>query len=79
MKCQLIAEDLHTGKERLEQEEKGGTEYEMVGWHQQLSGHESEQSPGDKEGQSSLSSMGSQRVGHDLASMQYYLDLGFRK
>ena len=40
MKCQLIAEDLHTGKERLEQEEKGGTEYEMVGWHHQLNGHE---------------------------------------
>ena len=26
------------------------TEYEMVGWHHQLSGHESEQTPGDSEG-----------------------------
>ena len=34
------------------------TEDEMVGWHHQLNGHESEQSPG------------SQRVGHDLATEQ---------
>ena len=27
----------------------------MVGWHQQLSGHEFEQTPGDGEGQGSLS------------------------
>ena len=26
------------------------TEDEMVGWHHQLNGHESEQSPGDSEG-----------------------------
>ena len=32
------------------------TEDEMVGWHHQLNGHESEQSPGP------------QRVGHDLAT-----------
>jgi len=30
------------------------TEDEMVGWHQQLSGHEFEQAPGDGEGQGSL-------------------------
>ena len=30
------------------------TEDEMVGWHLQLSGHESEQTPGDSEGQGSL-------------------------
>ena len=35
------------------QEEKGTTE-EMVGWHHQLNGHESEQTPGDTEGQGSL-------------------------
>ena len=36
------------------QEEKGAPEDEMVGWHYRLSGHESEQSPGDSEGQGSL-------------------------
>ena len=35
------------------QEEKGATEDEMVGWHHQLSGNESEQSPEDSEGQRS--------------------------
>ena len=30
-------------------------------------GHEFEQTPGDGEGQGSLQSMGSQRVGHNLA------------
>ena len=29
----------------------GGTEDEMTGWHQQLNGHEFEQTPGDSEGQ----------------------------
>ena len=31
----------------------GVTEDEMVGWHHQLNGHESEQTPGDREGQGS--------------------------
>ena len=35
-------------------EEKGMTEDEMVGWHHRLNGHESEQIPGDSEGQESL-------------------------
>ena len=30
------------------------TEDEMVGWNHQLNGHESEQTPGDGEGQGSL-------------------------
>ena len=30
----------------LGKEEKGMTEDEMVGWHHQLNGHESEQAPG---------------------------------
>ena len=30
------------------------TEDEMVGWHHRLNGHESEQTPGDSEGQESL-------------------------
>ena len=29
----------------------GGTTDEMTGWHQQLNGHEFEQTPGDSEGQ----------------------------
>ena len=54
------------------QKEKRVTEDEMVGWHHQLNGHEFEQTrrqwrtgkPG------TLQSMGSQRVGHDLATGQ---------
>ena len=37
-----------------EQEEKGMTEDEVVGWHHWLNGHEFEQAPGDGEGQGSL-------------------------
>ena len=33
---------------------RGATEDEMVEWHRQLSGYESEQTPGDCEGQGSL-------------------------
>ena len=36
------------------QDEKGMTEYEMVGWHHWLDGHEFEQALGDGEGQGSL-------------------------
>ena len=36
------------------QEEKRTTEDEMVGWHHRPDGHESEQAPGDGEGQGSL-------------------------
>ena len=36
------------------QEVKGTTEDEMVGWHHQLNRHESEQTPGEREGQGSL-------------------------
>ena len=35
-------------------EEKGATEDEMVGWHHQLNGHESEQALGDGDGQGGL-------------------------
>ena len=41
------------GKDRR-QEEKGLTEDEMVGWHHRLNAHESEQIPGDSEGQGCL-------------------------
>ena len=39
--------------ERLKAGE-GARQDEMVGWHHQLNGHESEQTPGDSEGQGSL-------------------------
>ena len=45
----------------------------MVGWHHSINGHEFEQSLGDGEGQGSLACcrlMGSQRVGHGLATEQ---------
>ena len=37
-----------------EQQEKGITQDEMVGWHLQLNGHECEQAPGVGDGQRSL-------------------------
>jgi len=54
------------------QEEKGMTENEMVGWHHWLNGHESEQTPGDSEGQGSLAccSPWSHRVRHDWVTEQ---------
>ena len=52
-KSQLIGKDLDAGKD-IRQEEKGVTEDEMVGWHHRLKRHESEQAPGDSEGQGSL-------------------------
>ena len=49
----LIGKDPDAGKDwRLE--EKGTKEDEMVGWHHQLDGHESEQALGVGEGQGSL-------------------------
>ena len=46
------------------------TEDEMVGWHHQLNRHEFEQTPeaGEAPGSLVLQSMGSQRVGHNLAT-----------
>ena len=40
--------------ERLRAGGEGATEDEMVGWHHQLKGHESEQTPGNSEGQGGL-------------------------
>ena len=53
MKSQLIGKGPDPG-ENWGQEEKGVTEDEMVGWHHRLNGHESEQTPGDGEGQGGL-------------------------
>ena len=52
VKSRLIGKDPDAGKD-WRQKEKGMTEDEMVGWHHQLNGHESEQTPG------MLQSMGS--------------------
>ena len=52
----LLRKDPDAGK-GWRQEEKGMTEYEMVGWHHWFNGHEFEQSLGDSEGQGSLGSL----------------------
>ena len=52
-KGQLIGKDPDAGKD-CRQEKKGTTEDEMVEWHHRLNGHEFEQTPGDDEGQGSL-------------------------
>ena len=49
VKIQLIGKDPDAGKD-WRQEEKGGTEEEMVGWGHCLNGHEFEKAPGDGEG-----------------------------
>ena len=52
-KSRLIGKYTDAGKDwRLE--EKGMTEDDMVGWHHRLNGHESEQTPGDSDGQGGL-------------------------
>ena len=53
MKNGLIRKDPDAGQDGR-WEEKGMTENEMVGWHHQLDGHESEQAPGVGDGQGSL-------------------------
>ena len=52
-KSQLTGKDPDAGKD-WGQEEKGATEYEMVGWHHWLNGPEFEQTLKDSEGQGSL-------------------------
>ena len=47
-----LGKNLDAGKDRR-QKEKRVAEDEMAGWHHQLSGHESEQTPRDGEGQRS--------------------------
>ena len=48
----LIGKDSEAGKDWGQ--EKGVTRNEMVGWRHWLNGHESEQAPGDSEGQGNL-------------------------
>ena len=52
-KNRLIGKDPDAGKD-WRQEEKGMTEDEMFGWHDQHNEHKSEQTLGDSEGQGSL-------------------------
>ena len=52
-KSQLIGKHPDAGKDWGQ--EKRATEDELVGWHHRLDGHESEQAPGDGEGQGSPS------------------------
>ena len=52
-KNRLIGKDPDAGKD-WRQEKKGMTEDEMVGWHHQLNGHESEQALGVGDGQGGL-------------------------
>ena len=53
VKHRLIGKDFDAGK-GWRWEEKRAAEDEMVGWHHQLNGHESEQALGDSGGQRSL-------------------------
>ena len=53
VKSWLIGKDPDAGKD-WGQEEKGTTEDKMVGWHQQINGHEFQQAPGVGGGQGSL-------------------------
>ena len=57
-KRRLIGKDPEAGKD-WGQEEKGTTEYEMVGWHHQLDGHFFGWSPGVGDGQGGLACCGS--------------------
>ena len=52
-RADLTGKDPDAGKD-WGQEEKRSTEDEMVGWHDQLNGHEFKQTPGDSEGWGSL-------------------------
>ena len=65
----LIGKDPDAGKD-WRWEEKGTVEDEVVGWHHQLHGHESEQARGVGVWQGSLDAAvhGSQRAGHDWAT-----------
>ena len=52
-KSWLIGKDSDAGKD-WGKKEKGAIEDEMVGWHQQLNGHDFEQTPEDSEGKLSV-------------------------
>ena len=62
----LIGKDPDAGK-NWRKEEKGSTEGEMFGWHQQLNGHEFDQAPGVGDGQGILHTAvhGVAKIGHE--------------
>ena len=68
----LTGKDPDAGKDR--RQEKGVTEDEMLGWRHRLDGHESEQAPGDSEGQGSLAccSPWGHRVRYNLATEHHH-------
>ena len=73
-KSQLTGKAPDAGK-NWEQEEKGLTEDEVVGWHHWLNGHEFEQTPGNREGWESLVCCSPRdcRVRYDLGTKQQQL------
>ena len=74
----LTGKDSDVGKD-WRQEEKVTTQDEMVGWYLQLNGHEFKQTPGDSEGQGSLtcySPWGCKQSDMTLATEQQNKDAG---
>ena len=65
-KADSLEKDPDAGKD--EGQEKGATEYEMVGQNHQLNEHKFAQTVGRTGKPGVLQSMGSHRVGHDLAT-----------
>ena len=65
--------------ERLKAKEKWAAEDEMVRWHQQLNGHEFEQTLGDSKEQGSLACYNTwgiiKRVGHGLVTEKQHWEL----
>ena len=72
VKNQLIGKKSDAEKDW--RQEKGVTEDEMLGWRHRLDGHESEQAPGDSEGQGSLAccSPWGHRVRYNLATEHHH-------
>ena len=71
-KSWLIGKDTDDGKD-WEQEKKGTTEDEMVGWHHRLDGREFEWTPGV----GVLRFMGSQRIRHDWVTEMNWTELNW--
>ena len=69
VKNKLIGKEPSAGKD-WEQEQKGMTEDEVVGWHHQLNEHECEQALGGSERQGSLICYQGVTVRHDLTIEQ---------
>ena len=70
-KRQLIGKEPDAGKD-WGHEEKGAAQYKMIRWHDQLNGHEFEQTLGDSEGEGSLvyCSSWAHKESHNLVTEQ---------